>query len=147
MTHMPTCDLYLRLSDLRVEEDFDKRKAKLTAFATALGWTVFRVIVENDLTPARNGKVRMASAFKRRRIKTPSGRVQLRVVRPGFREVLDDITTGRVNALVAEDLDRIVRDPRLTSHVRATPRDGGARRRAWCPCRVRGTPTSRRGAG
>ena len=112
MTHMPTCDLYLRLSDLRVEEDFDKRKAKLTAFATALGWTVFRVIVENDLTPARNGKVRMASAFKRRRIKTPSGRVQLRVVRPGFREVLDDITTGRVNALVAEDLDRIVRDPR-----------------------------------
>ena len=112
MTHMPTCDLYLRLSDLRVEEDFDKRKAKLTAFATALGWTVFRVIVENDLTPARNGKVRMASAFKRRRIKTPSGRVELRVVRPGFREVLDDITTGRVNALVAEDLDRIVRDPR-----------------------------------
>jgi site-specific DNA recombinase len=112
MTHVPTCDLYLRLSDLRVEEDFDKRKAKLTAFATALGWTVFRVIVENDLTPARNGKVRMASAFKRRRIKTPSGRVELRVVRPGFREVLDDITTGRVNALVAEDLDRIVRDPR-----------------------------------
>src|SRR5215472_17581529 len=100
MTHMPTCDLYLRLSDLRVEEDFDKRKAKLAAFASVLGWTVFRVIVENDLTPARNGKVRMASAFKRRRIKTPSGRVELRVVRPGFREVLDDITTGRVNALV-----------------------------------------------
>jgi site-specific DNA recombinase len=113
MTSMPTCDLYLRLSDLRVEDDFDKRKAKLTAFASTLGWTVFRVIVENDLIQAaRNGKVRPASAFKRRRIKTPSGRVELRVVRPGFREVLDDITTGRVNALVAEDLDRIVRDPR-----------------------------------
>ena len=112
MTHMPTCDLYLRLSDLRVEEDFDKRKAKLAAFASAIGWTVFDVIVENDLTPARNGKVRMASAFKRRRIKTPSGRVELRVVRPGFRKILDDITTGRVNALLAEDLDRIVRDPR-----------------------------------
>lgn len=112
MTTVPTCDLYLRLSDLRVEDDFDKRKAKLIAFASALGWTVFRVIVENDLIPARNGKVRMASAFKRRRIKTPSGRVELRVVRPGFREVLDDITTGRVNGLLAEDLDRIVRDPR-----------------------------------
>jgi DNA invertase Pin-like site-specific DNA recombinase len=113
MTPVPTCDLYLRLSDLRVEDDFDKRKAKLEAFASALGWTVFRVIVENDLTPPRrDGKVRPASAFKRRRIKTPSGKVELRVVRPGFREVLDDITTGRVNGLLAEDLDRIVRDPR-----------------------------------
>jgi DNA invertase Pin-like site-specific DNA recombinase len=113
MTPVPTCDLYLRLSDLRVEDDFEKRKAKLTAFANALGWTVFRVIVENDLMPARsNGKIPMASAFKRKRIKTPSGRVELRVVRPGFREVLEDITTGRVNGLLAEDLDRIVRDPR-----------------------------------
>lgn len=112
MPGMPTCDLYLRLSDLRVEDDFDKRKAKLEAFASALGWTVFRVIVENDLIPSRDGKVKMASAFKRRKIKTPSGRVELRVVRPGFREVLDDITTGRVNGLLAEDLDRIVRDPR-----------------------------------
>jgi site-specific DNA recombinase len=112
MPGMPTCDLYLRLSDLRVEDDFDKRKAKLEAFASTLGWTVFRVIVENDLIPSRDGKVKMASAFKRRRIKTPSGRVELRVVRPGFREVLDDITTGRVNGLLAEDLDRIVRDPR-----------------------------------
>ena len=56
---------------------------------------MFRVIVENDLMPARNnGKIRMASAFKRKRIKTPSGRVELRVVRPGFREVLEDITIG-----------------------------------------------------
>src|ERR1700758_1247318 len=29
MTPMPTCDLYLRLSDLRTEEAFDKREAKL----------------------------------------------------------------------------------------------------------------------
>ena len=33
MPGVPTCDLYLRLSDLRVEDDFDKRKAKLEAFA------------------------------------------------------------------------------------------------------------------
>ena len=113
MAPVPTCVAYLRLSDLRVEDNFDKRKAKLKAFATALGWTVFRVIVENDvMPPGRNGKVRTASAFKRRRIKTPSGKVELRVVRPGFREVLDEITTGRVNGLIAEDLDRIVRDPR-----------------------------------
>ena len=41
----------------------------------------------------------MASAFNRRKIKTPSGRVELRVVRPLFREMLDDITTDRVNGL------------------------------------------------
>lgn len=112
MSPMPTCDAYLRLSDLRIEDDFENRKARLSTFANALGWTVHRFIIENDLMPARNGKVRMASAFKRKKIKTPSGRYELRVVRPGFREVLDDITTGRVNALLAEDLDRIVRDPR-----------------------------------
>jgi site-specific DNA recombinase len=112
MAPVPTCDLYLRLSDLRTEEAFDKREAKLRTLADALGWKVFRVVVENDMIPGRDGKVRPASAFKRRKIKTPSGKVELRVVRPGFREVLDDITTGRVNGLLAEDLDRTVRDPR-----------------------------------
>jgi site-specific DNA recombinase len=94
------------------EEAFDKREAKLRALAGALGWKVFRVVVENDMIPGRDGKVRPASAFKRRKILTPSGRYELRVVRPGFRDVLDDITTGRVNGLLAEDLDRTVRDPR-----------------------------------
>ena len=63
---MPTCDLYLRLSDLRTEEAFDKRIAKLRALADAIGWEVFRVVIENDMTPSRDGKVRPASAFKRR---------------------------------------------------------------------------------
>src|SRR5216683_709372 len=112
MTPMPTCDLYLRLSDLRTEEVFDKRIAKLRSLADTLGWLVFRVVVENDMTPSPDGKLRPASAFKRKKIKTPSGRYVLRVVRPGFREILDDIVTGRVNALLTEDLDRVVRDPR-----------------------------------
>lgn len=112
MTSVPTCDLYLRLSDLRTEEAFDKRVAKLRSLADTLGWVVFRVVIENDMTPSPDGKVRPASAFKRRKIKTPSGRYELRVVRPGFREILDDIVIGRVNGLLAEDLDRTVRDPR-----------------------------------
>ena len=112
MILMPTCDLYLRLSDLRTEEAFDKRIAKLRSLATALGWPVHRVIVENDMAPAKDGKLRPATAFKRKKIMTPSGRYELRTVRPGFREVLDDITTGRVNGLLAEDLDRACRDPR-----------------------------------
>ena len=109
---MTTADLYLRLSDLRSEEAFEGREAKLRTLAATLGWSVHRVIVENDMVPAKDGKLRPASAFKRKRIKTPSGRVELRTVRPGFREILDDITTGRVNAMLAEDLDRAVRDPR-----------------------------------
>lgn len=110
---MPTCDLYLRLSDLRHEETFDKREAKLRAFADALGWTVFRVVIENDMTPSPDGKLRPASAFKRRKIKTPSGRYELRVIRPGFRdELLGDLETGLANAVLAEDLDRVFRDPR-----------------------------------
>jgi DNA invertase Pin-like site-specific DNA recombinase len=112
MTSMPTCDLYLRLSDLRNEEAFDKRIAKLRSLANTLGWPVHRVIVENDMAPAKDGKLRPATAFKRKKIMTPSGRYELRTVRPGFREILDDITTGRVNAMLAEDLDRVVRDPR-----------------------------------
>jgi len=107
---VPTCDLYLRLSDARLEDAMSGREAKLRAFAAAIGWNVFRVVTENDVYP--DGRLKPASAYKRRKIMTPSGRVEYRVVRPGFREVLDDITTGRVNALLGEDLDRIVRDPR-----------------------------------
>jgi site-specific DNA recombinase len=107
---VPTCDIYLRLSDARVEEAFEGREAKLRAYADALHWTVHRVVTENDMRP--DGRPMPASAWKRRRIMTPSGEVKLRVIRPRFREVLDDITSGRVNALLAEDLDRVVRDPR-----------------------------------
>jgi DNA invertase Pin-like site-specific DNA recombinase len=109
---VPTCVLYLRLSDLRTEEAFDKRVAKLNSLADALGWIVFRVVIENDMIPGRDGKLRPASAFKRKKIITPSGRKELRVIRPGFREVLEDLETGRANALLAEDLDRVFRDPR-----------------------------------
>jgi len=105
-------DLYLRLSDLRNEEALDGREAKLRAEATRLGWTVGRVVIENDAVVNGNGKLRPASAFKRRKIMTPSGRVELRTVRPGFRSMLDDITSGRARAVFAEDLDRACRDPR-----------------------------------
>jgi site-specific DNA recombinase len=106
-------DLYLRLSDARLEEALDGREAKLRAKAADLGWTVYRVIVENDLVPGNgNGVLRPASAFKRRKIRTPSGRVELRTVRPGFRSLLDDLTAGPVRAVLAEDLDRLLRQPR-----------------------------------
>src|SRR5260370_6396782 len=94
-------DLYLRLSDARREEALDGREAGLRAEAARLGWTVGRVIIENDMTPVNgngngngNGSLRPASAFKRRKITTPSGPAELRTVRPGFRSMLDDLMTG-----------------------------------------------------
>jgi DNA invertase Pin-like site-specific DNA recombinase len=107
---MPTAVIYLRLSDLRTEESLDGREAKLRAFAANLGWLVHRVVTENDVTA--DGRPKRASAWKRRKIMTPSGRTELRVIRPKFREVLDDLTSGRANAVLAEDLDRVCRDPR-----------------------------------
>jgi len=107
-------DLYLRLSDARLEEALDGREAKLRAQAADLGWTVYRVIVENDMVPGNgNGVLRPASAFKRRKIRTPSGRTELRTVRPGFRDqLLADLEHGRVQAVLVEDLDRLLRQPR-----------------------------------
>lgn len=104
------CDLYLRLSDGRNENgSFVEREKALRRKASALNWTVHRVVVENDLMPG-NGK--SASAFKRRKITLPDGTTAMRVVRPGFRSILDDLAAGHVQALLAEDLDRTMRDPR-----------------------------------
>ncbi len=103
-------DLYLRLSDLRNEEALDGRVDKLKAEAGRIGWTVHRVVIENDMVVNGGGRLRPASAWKRKKITTPSGRVELRTIRPGFRSVLDDMMSG-VN-LLAEDLDRMVRQPR-----------------------------------
>jgi site-specific DNA recombinase len=52
------------------------------------------------------------SAFKRAKVTLPDGRVELRTVRPKFRDALDMLASGRADGLVAYDLDRAVRDPR-----------------------------------
>lgn len=104
-------DLYLRLSDARTEEALSGREEKLRAKATELGWQVGRVVVENDLAASAGGRS-SASAFKRKKIKTPDGRTQLRTVRPGFRSILNDLADGTATALLCEDLDRIMRQPR-----------------------------------
>ena len=113
---MTSCTLYLRLSDFRDDDEgsdnFGPREARLRAKAAELGWDVGNVVVENDVTPTANGRGRPASAFKRKKIVTPSGRVKLRTIRPGFRSIIDDLAAGRIDAMLCEDLDRAARDPR-----------------------------------
>lgn len=102
-TSQTTADLYLRLSDFRADDadSFGAREARLRAKAAELGWTVGRVQIENDV--AEDGRRKPASAYKRR-----NGRVW----RPGWRTVLADLGTGAATAVLAEDLDRVARDPR-----------------------------------
>lgn len=71
------------------------------ALAARLGWTIVKVIPEDD-----------TSAFKRRSIRLPDGTTALRTVRPGFRAVLDGLASGEFDGLIADDLDRVARDPR-----------------------------------
>ncbi|MDG4834001.1 recombinase family protein [Solwaraspora sp. WMMD1047] len=58
------------------------------------------------------GKPKPASAFKRRKVRLPDGSTVLRVIRPGFRRLLDRLRSGQSQAVLAVDLDRTVRDPR-----------------------------------
>jgi DNA invertase Pin-like site-specific DNA recombinase len=110
----PLFDLYLRLSDLRSEEQLDGREAALRAEADRLGVDVHDVIIENDLTPGANGngRSRPASAFKRKKIRLPNGRVELRTVRPGFRRLLANLEDRVTQGALVEDLDRLLRQPR-----------------------------------
>lgn len=109
---MTSADLYLRLSDFRDGngETFAERETALRKEAARLSWDVRRVVIENDAD--ESGRLKPASAFKRQRIVMPDGRVRYRVIRPGFQSVLDDLMTGRAQAVLAEDLDRVAREPR-----------------------------------
>ncbi|MFC9050050.1 recombinase family protein [Streptomyces anthocyanicus] len=84
-----------------MSKGINRQEADGRAYAERLGWSIARVIIEDD-----------TSAFKRRRIKLPDGSTALRTVRPGFREALDLLSTGACDGLLADDLDRVARDPR-----------------------------------
>lgn len=111
--------LLLRISYRKPEDeddqqtsDAERRRAEFSkgigrqeddgrALAERLGWTIARVIPEDD-----------TSAFKRRIIKLPDGTTALRTVRPGFRAALEGLASGEFDGLIADDLDRVARDPR-----------------------------------
>lgn len=95
--------VYVRISDDRegVGAGVARQEADARVLAERLGWEIGEVIVEND-----------TSAFKRRKVRTPTGRAELRVYRPGFRRLLDLLESGAADGMLAYDLDRTARDPR-----------------------------------
>jgi site-specific DNA recombinase len=122
------CDLYLRLSDGRRENGtFADREASLREKARYLGWTVRKVVIENDeIGHTKNGNTKNASAFKRRKVRLPDGSFAMRVFRPGFRSILASLASREINGLLAEDLDRVMRDPRDNEDLIDVVRDTGA---------------------
>lgn len=103
MTKPQRAAVYVRISDDRAKDaaGVGRQEQDARAMADRLGWQVAEVVVEND-----------TSAYKRRKVTLPNGRHELRVVRPGFRRLLDMIVTGQVDGMIAYDLDRTARDPR-----------------------------------
>ncbi len=95
--------LYVRISDdpEGLEKGVDRQEQDCRAFAEAHGMVVVEVFREND-----------TSAFKQRTITLLSGEKVRRVVRPRFRAMLQMLSRGGGDAMVAYDLDRAVRDPR-----------------------------------
>jgi site-specific DNA recombinase len=95
--------IYVRISDDKAEDGagVGRQEKDCRDLAARLGWQVGEVYTEND-----------TSAFKRRKVRLPDGSTGLRVVRPAFRRMLDDVTSGAIDALIGYDLDRIARDPR-----------------------------------
>ncbi|MFJ9474739.1 recombinase family protein [Streptomyces mirabilis] len=95
--------LLVRISDDKAQDakGVARQEEDGRHLADRLGWTIAEVVIEND-----------TSAYKRRTIKLPDGSTGLRTVRPGFRSVLDKLTSGERDGLLAYDLDRTARDPR-----------------------------------
>lgn len=118
------CDLYLRLSDLRAGDidTFEDRLEKLRKKLAELGLTEGEVIIENDWTRRKDGTRGSASAFKTRKVVTPNGETIHQVIRPGFDRILKRLAARASHAILAEDLDRVVRNPydgeRLLSTVK-----------------------------
>ena len=104
----PTTNAKRVVLDVRISDDpeglekgVDRQEADCRAFAESHGYEVVKVFREND-----------TSAFKQRTITLPTGEKVRRVVRPGFRAMLQFLAQRGADAMIAYDLDRAVRDPR-----------------------------------
>jgi DNA invertase Pin-like site-specific DNA recombinase len=103
---VPQRAVILARESVDFEEGVGKQVTRLRKLAAHHGWTVgperTHVLIEND-----------TSAYSRKVVqRLPSGRPVKRTDRPVFQGILDMLYKGEADGLVADDLDRIVRDPR-----------------------------------
>jgi site-specific DNA recombinase len=87
----------LRLS----EKGITRQKEDILALAEKLGVRIVKWYPENDTT-----------AFKKKRIRLPNGRSVWRVIRPEFRQMLEDYEDGVIDGVIFYDIDRLARQPR-----------------------------------
>ncbi|MGH3395075.1 MAG: recombinase family protein [Streptosporangiaceae bacterium] len=83
------------------EKGVTRQKQDVLTLAGKLGVDIVEWYPENDTT-----------AFKKKRIRLPSGRSVWRVIRPEFRRMLEDYEDGRIDGVIFYDLDRLARQPR-----------------------------------
>jgi DNA invertase Pin-like site-specific DNA recombinase len=83
------------------EKGITRQKEDILALADKLGVRIVRWYEENDTT-----------AFKKKRIRLPNGRSVWRVIRPEFRQMLEDYEDGAIDGVIFYDLDRLARQPR-----------------------------------
>jgi site-specific DNA recombinase len=69
--------------------------------ADRLSWQLAKFYIEND-----------RSAYRKKKITLPSGKVVWRVVRPEFRQMLQDLFMGVIDGIIVYDQDRLLRQPR-----------------------------------
>jgi DNA invertase Pin-like site-specific DNA recombinase len=95
--------VYVRISDdpFGLERGVSRQSADARAKADLMGWIVGKVYCEND-----------TSAYRKKKITLPDGTVVWRVVRPEFRQMLDDLFTGVIDGIIVYDQDRLLRQPR-----------------------------------
>ena len=94
---------YVRISDdsLGLEKGVVRQKEDVAALGDRLNWEISKIYEEND-----------TSAYRKRRIRKPDGRSVWRVIRPEFRQMLQDYEDGVIDGIIVYDLDRLVRQPR-----------------------------------
>jgi DNA invertase Pin-like site-specific DNA recombinase len=83
------------------EKGITRQKEDIIDLAERLGVEIVKWYPENDTT-----------AFKKRRIRLPNGRSVWRVMRPEFREMLEDYEDGEIDGVIFYDIDRLARQPR-----------------------------------
>ena len=104
-THVPERPgLYKRISydKLGLAEGVARQDEDCELLRERMGWGPFvRRYDEND-----------TSAYRKRKVRLADGKVAFRVIRPAFRQMLDDLEVGLIDGIVFYDMDRLARQPR-----------------------------------